>query len=62
MKMVTRLAQIATVFYLIKSLIPFLRAPSSLYTTFLLHVHHTCASQIRRCKFLSHQPPLKALR
>jgi len=28
-----------------------LKAPSPLYTTFILHLHHTRAGQIRRCWF-----------
>ena len=48
-------------FSLIKSSILFLRAPSSLYTTFLIHLH-TRASQICRYWSLSHQPSPKALR
>ena len=47
--MVTKLVQIATVFSLVKSPIPFLRAPSSIYTTFLIHLHYTRAGQICCC-------------
>ena len=49
MTMVTKLVQIATVFSLVKSPIPFLRAPSSIYTTFLIHLHYTRAGQICCC-------------
>ena len=44
--MVATLVHISTVFYLVKSLIPFPRAPFSLCTTFLLYLHHTRADQI----------------
>jgi len=62
MTMVTKLVQMATVFSLVKSLIPFLIAHSSLYTTFLLHLHHTRAGQICYRRSLSHQLPPKVLR
>ena len=47
--MVTKLVQIATVYLLVQFSDPFLRAPSSLYTTFLLHLHRTRASRIWCC-------------
>ena len=40
------LVQITTVCLLVKNLIPFLRAPSSLYTTFLPHLHRTRVGRI----------------